>query len=39
MPDLAGSGWSGRPDAPYTLGWHAHIMADWMDATRTSVTS
>jgi pimeloyl-ACP methyl ester carboxylesterase len=32
MPDLAGSGWSGRPDAPYTLGYHARMMAGWMDA-------
>ena len=32
MPDLAGSGWSGRPDAPYTLAWHARMVAAWMDA-------
>jgi pimeloyl-ACP methyl ester carboxylesterase len=32
MPDLPGHGWSGRPDAPYTLDWHARIVARWMDA-------
>jgi len=32
MPDLAGFGWSGRPDAPYTLTWHAQVIADWMGA-------
>jgi pimeloyl-ACP methyl ester carboxylesterase len=32
MPDLPGHGWSGRPDAPYTLDWHARTMAHWMDA-------
>jgi pimeloyl-ACP methyl ester carboxylesterase len=32
MPDLAGYGYSGRPDAPYTLGWHAQTVAAWMDA-------
>jgi pimeloyl-ACP methyl ester carboxylesterase len=32
MPDLPGHGWSGRPDAPYTLDWYARILAVWMDA-------
>ena len=32
MPDLAGHGWSGRPDAPYTLSWHAHMISSWMEA-------
>jgi pimeloyl-ACP methyl ester carboxylesterase len=32
MPDLAGHGWSGRPDAPYTLAWHSEMIAAWMDA-------
>jgi pimeloyl-ACP methyl ester carboxylesterase len=32
MPDLPGHGWSGRPDVPYTLDWHARTMAHWMDA-------
>lgn len=32
MPDLAGHGWSGRPDAPYTLDWHARTIANWMHA-------
>jgi pimeloyl-ACP methyl ester carboxylesterase len=32
MPDLPGHGWSGRPDAPYTLNWYARTMAHWMDA-------
>jgi pimeloyl-ACP methyl ester carboxylesterase len=30
MPDLAGHGWSGRPDAPYTLSWHAQVLSSWM---------
>lgn len=30
MPDLAGSGLSGRPDAPYTLAWHTHLLARWL---------
>lgn len=30
MPDLAGHGYSGRPDAPYTLSWHARILIQWM---------
>ena len=32
MPDFPGSGRSGRPDAPYTLSWHARVIAEWMDA-------
>jgi pimeloyl-ACP methyl ester carboxylesterase len=32
MPDLPGHGWSGRPDAPYTLDWYARTIANWMDA-------
>ena len=31
MPDLPGHGWSGRPDAPYTLSWYARMVAGWMD--------
>jgi pimeloyl-ACP methyl ester carboxylesterase len=30
MPDLPGCGFSGRPDAPYTLSWHAEILSEWM---------
>jgi pimeloyl-ACP methyl ester carboxylesterase len=30
MPDLPGYGWSGRPDAPYTLSWYARMVASWM---------
>jgi pimeloyl-ACP methyl ester carboxylesterase len=32
MIDLPGYGYSGRPDAPYTLTWHAQMVASWMDA-------
>ena len=32
LPDLAGHGGSGRPDAPYTLAWHADVLAGWMGA-------
>ncbi|MBZ0271513.1 alpha/beta hydrolase [bacterium] len=32
MPDLPGHGYSGRPDAPYTLPWYANVIAAWMDA-------
>lgn len=32
MPDLPGHGLSGRPDAPYSLTWHARMVADWMAA-------
>jgi pimeloyl-ACP methyl ester carboxylesterase len=31
MPDLPGHGWSGRPDAPYTLSWYAAVIASWME--------
>ena len=31
LPDLAGHGLSGRPDAPYTLDWHVEVVAEWMD--------
>jgi pimeloyl-ACP methyl ester carboxylesterase len=30
MPDLPGHGFSGRPDAPYTLTWYAQIVSAWM---------
>ncbi|MDP8221799.1 MAG: alpha/beta fold hydrolase [Candidatus Lernaella stagnicola] len=32
MPDLPGHGYSGRPDAPYTLTWYADVIAAWMEA-------
>ena len=32
MLDLAGHGESLRPDAPYTLDWHAGIVAGWLAA-------
>ncbi len=32
MPDLPGSGLSGRPDAPYTLEWNARMVSEWMHA-------
>ena len=32
MPDLAGHGLSGRPDASYALDWHADMMGKWLDA-------
>lgn len=32
MPDLPGHGYSGRPDAPYTLDWYANVVAAWMQA-------
>jgi pimeloyl-ACP methyl ester carboxylesterase len=32
MPDLPGYGLSDRPDASYELGWHAHVMAQWLEA-------
>ncbi len=31
MPDLPGHGYSGRPDAPYTLTWYARTICSWMD--------
>jgi pimeloyl-ACP methyl ester carboxylesterase len=30
MPDLCGHGLSSRPDASYSLEWHAQILADWL---------
>lgn len=30
MPDLPGCGLSARPDASYTLEWHAQIIAHWL---------
>jgi pimeloyl-ACP methyl ester carboxylesterase len=30
VPDLCGHGLSGRPDATYTLDWHARIIAAWI---------
>ena len=30
--DLAGHGLSGRPDAPYTLDWHAATVGRWLDS-------
>jgi len=30
MPDLPGHGYSGRPDAPYTLGWFSDVLAEWL---------
>ena len=32
MPDLPGHGWSGRPDAPYTVAWFARLLGEWMGA-------
>lgn len=32
MPDLPGHGLSSRPDASYTVAWHAHVMTTWLDA-------
>lgn len=32
MLDLAGHGESSRPDAPYTLDWHASVVAGWLAA-------
>ncbi|HEX7669445.1 MAG TPA: alpha/beta fold hydrolase, partial [Polyangiaceae bacterium] len=32
MPDLPGHGHSERPDASYTLAWHASIIAAWLRA-------
>jgi pimeloyl-ACP methyl ester carboxylesterase len=31
VPDLCGHGFSGRPDAAYTLDWHARTMARWLE--------
>jgi pimeloyl-ACP methyl ester carboxylesterase len=30
MLDLAGHGESSRPDAPYTLDWHANVVGSWL---------
>lgn len=30
MPDLPGCGYSGRPDASYTLAWQAHVVGEWL---------
>ena len=30
MPDLLGCGLSDRPDASYTLSWHADVIAEWL---------
>jgi pimeloyl-ACP methyl ester carboxylesterase len=30
MLDLAGHGESSRPDAPYTLDWHANVVGGWL---------
>lgn len=32
MPDLAGHGLSSRPDASYTLDWHAKVIGNWIDS-------
>src|SRR5688572_209961 len=32
MPDLAGCGLSSRPDASYELGWHARVIARWLES-------
>jgi pimeloyl-ACP methyl ester carboxylesterase len=32
MPDLVGCGLSDRPDASYELGWHAQVIARWLEA-------
>lgn len=34
MPDLPGCGWSSRPDASYSLDWHANVIARWVEALR-----
>lgn len=34
MLDLAGHGESSRPDAPYTLDWHANVVAGWLAELR-----
>jgi pimeloyl-ACP methyl ester carboxylesterase len=34
MLDLAGHGESSRPDAPYTLDWHANVVAAWLAELR-----
>src|SRR4051812_41000341 len=32
MPDLAGHGLSSRPDASYSLAWHAKVIGEWLDS-------
>jgi pimeloyl-ACP methyl ester carboxylesterase len=32
MPDLPGYGLSERPNASYELGWHARVIAQWLEA-------
>jgi pimeloyl-ACP methyl ester carboxylesterase len=32
MPDLAGHGWSERPNASYELAWHSRLIAKWFEA-------
>lgn len=32
MPDLPGCGLSSRPDASYELGWHARVIARWLQS-------
>lgn len=34
MPDLAGHGYSARPNASYTLEWHANIIGRWAEELR-----
>ena len=31
MPDLAGHGYSSRPDACYSLDWHARVVGRWLE--------
>lgn len=31
MPDLAGHGYSSRPDASYSLDWHARVIGRWLE--------
>jgi pimeloyl-ACP methyl ester carboxylesterase len=37
MPDLVGCGLSDRPDASYTLSWHAEVIAEWLLALGITV--
>ncbi len=30
VPDLAGHGLSGRPDASYSVDWHARVLTEWI---------
>ena len=34
MPDLIGHGLSERPEEGYTLSWHAHLIARWIEEQR-----